>query len=885
MVSNVVDLAHEIESGLRSSQWMRDFDDLWPAVKASYEADESAYFDKILPQLDAWAAQLDEAPVWFIDDFEQIEQVKKIAPFALVGMCISRSTLYDRVIQENISGLQCVELTAGYQVDENHVISVIALPSLKLKRLRVRATITPGICQAIVDSPSAASIEHLALHHDPNVKKGAGGVDLIGKATSLTALKRLDLERSRMGLRAGKAILGLKTLKLTHLNLNECKLNGKCLDSLVKSPLLTSLFHLDLSKNKLGPDALVSLAYSEAFSGLKSLSVSRCELGMESLKALLDSPHQKLLSLDISNNAIQGATEVLIQATSLAQLERLDYNSVDYDRSMVDLLSTAEHLSSLRYLHLTSNAAKVIDKSSYLTQCEAVKNWGFNSLPPLKQSLVVVESVDEDVQEPEQVSEEHEPEGWGDAFGTLRALLQEFDASHTHELVEWLNVNLIKFEEIYTQQARPYLKAWADKQPEDFMIEVKSSAEFSTQAIKELAKLTRLSLQANDIKTKDLKSKTMEGVYELVLSSASNDRAALGRAKAIGASKYVKNLRTLKTWVHRFKAEGVEAIVSNKNLTSLTHLELVHTRMGLAGIKAIAESPIMANVRYLNLEGSKDGNGGNVGIEGNRALASSPYLSNLEVLKGLGGHDDGSAVVLADSTYFNALHTLEFGGRVDAEGVNALLAPDALPALHTLMIKNPNVDAIEAVVRSSGLSKLKHLTLWRCLKSEGSVVELANSPHVENLESLELPYAGIGNKEMTAIMNSPYLKSLKRLSLHWGCYNFDHEPIFMRADVLKLLDEAKGLENLESLDLTMCNLGPDEVQAIADSPFFSRIKVLTLRDNMLNRTSYEILSKSPHMANLERLEVMNATNMYSSRTPQWLVELLTDSYMATCEVV
>lgn len=89
MVSNVVDLAHEIESGLRSSQWMRDFDDLWPAVKASYEADESAYFDKILPQLEAWAAQLDEAPVWFIDDFEQIEQVKKIAPFALVGMCIS----------------------------------------------------------------------------------------------------------------------------------------------------------------------------------------------------------------------------------------------------------------------------------------------------------------------------------------------------------------------------------------------------------------------------------------------------------------------------------------------------------------------------------------------------------------------------------------------------------------------------------------------------------------------------------------------------------------------------------------------------------------------------------------------------------------------------
>lgn len=879
MVSNVVDLAHEIESGFRSSQWMRDFDDLWPAVKASYEADESAYFDKILPQLEAWAAQLDEAPVWFIDDFEQIEQVKKIAPFALVGMCISRSTLYDRVIQENISGLQCVELTASYQVDENHVISVIALPSLKLKRLRVRATITPGICQAIVDSPSAASIEHLALHHDPNVKKGAGGVDLIGKATSLTALKRLDLERSRMGLRAGKAILGSKTLKLTHLNLNECKLNGKCLDTLVKSPLLTSLFHLDLSKNKLGLDALVSLAYSEAFSGLKSLSVSRCELGMESLKALLDSPHQKLLSLDISNNAIQGATEVLIQATSLAQLERLDYNSVDYDRSMVDLLSTAEHLSSLRYLHLTLDAAKVIEKSSYLTQCEAVKNWGFNSLPPLKQSLVVVESVDEDVQEPEQVSEEHEPEGWGDAFGTLRALLQEFDASHTHALVEWLNVNLIKFEEIYTQQARPYLKAWADKQPEDFMIEVKSSAEFSTQAIKELARLTRLSLQANDIKTKDLKSKTMEGVYELVLSSASNDRTALGRAKAIGASKYVKNLRTLKTWVHRFKAEGVEAIVSNKNLTSLTHLELVHTRMGLAGIKAIAESPIMANVRYLNLKGSRDGDGGNVGVEGNRALANSPYLSNLEVLKGLGGHNDDSAVVLANATGLGALHTLEFGGRVSSE-VDDLLTSEALSALHSLEITNPNVEGIQAVVKSSGLSRLKHLTLEGCRMSEGSVVELVNSPHVANLESLKLPYAGIGKEEMTAIMNSPYLKNLKRLSLPWGCYDAENETTLLRADVLTLLEDAEGLNSLEYLDLSSCCLGEEEIRVIAESSFFARIKVLVLMENSLNRAFYEILSKSPHMASLERL------NTYGSRgTPQWLMELLKDSYMARCEVV
>ncbi len=159
-----------------------------------------------------------------------------------------------------------------------------------------------------------------------------------------------------------------------------------------------------------------------------------------------------------------------------------------------------------------------------------------------------------------------------------------------------------------------------------------------------------------------------------------------------------------------------ESLLHSRSLANVRWLDLFRTSLTPAAVHALAHSPVLKNLRYLNL-GTEPfaGDDATFGADGAEALATGPAVRGVEFLS-------------------------LFGQRIGPHG-------------------------FEAVLRSPLLSTVRELDLQANELGDEGAIALAASPHVAALRKLTLEGNGIGLAGVEAILTSPHLAGLRILIL------------------------------------------------------------------------------------------------------------------------
>ncbi|MEL6180311.1 MAG: hypothetical protein AAFS10_15220, partial [Myxococcota bacterium] len=172
--------------------------------------------------------------------------------------------------------------------------------------------------------------------------------------------------------------------------------------------------------------------------------------------------------------------------------------------------------------------------------------------------------------------------------------------------------------------------------------------------------------------------------------------------------------------------EGLQALIGAVH-RQLTHLNIAHNGLGGEDIAHLAASPIDSLI-HLDLHGNP------MGLAGARALADSPHLSRLTHLN-LGQTD------------------LNSGGLAALAG-----SPNLSQLTHLVLRHNPlRLAAIRALADSPHLSRLTHLDLSQIPLPPEAVQALANSPYLSRLTHLDLSGSLVGPRGCAALsqLNAP----------------------------------------------------------------------------------------------------------------------------------
>ncbi len=193
-------------------------------------------------------------------------------------------------------------------------------------------------------------------------------------------------------------------------------------------------------------------------------------------------------------------------------------------------------------------------------------------------------------------------------------------------------------------------------------------------------------------------------------------------------------------------------ILNSPLLKQVTALVIWHSYLGDEGAKMVAECPHLTNVRFLRFGSS------GISTEGALTLLNSPHLANVRTF---------------------LLH-----GNYPMEEEGAV-----------------------AFAKEPALARIEHLTL--CSGGNRAVAALADSPHVPNLQTLQIGgHQKVTDKGVKALANSSNLKSLR--SLHLFQNNVSNRGA-------KALAENTGLPNLVDLNLGRNKIGTPGALALAKS--------------------------------------------------------------------
>ncbi len=143
---------------------------------------------------------------------------------------------------------------------------------------------------------------------------------------------------------------------------------------------------------------------------------------------------------------------------------------------------------------------------------------------------------------------------------------------------------------------------------------------------------------------------------------------------------HVTTLGLVRNWIHR---EGMLALARSASWPRVTNLDLGCNRIEDKGVAALAQMPFLANVTHLDLHFNwlRDG--------ACEALAKSPYLSKLLVLalheNGIG---DRGAAALAEVPWARGLKVLWLANQMGNAGAEALARSPHLENLERLELKD-----------------------------------------------------------------------------------------------------------------------------------------------------------------------------------------------------
>jgi len=222
-------------------------------------------------------------------------------------------------------------------------------------------------------------------------------------------------------------------------------------------------------------------------------------------------------------------------------------------------------------------------------------------------------------------------------------------------------------------------------------------------------------------------------------------------------------------------ARGVRGIMAGKNTSGLQSLHLTGNPLGEEGLRALAESPRLAQLKSLVIQ--------DVGATaaGVQALAASPHFRVGSVAMGFQAIGDAGAEALAGATMVNSLRleSAQIGGR----GGRALI--EGTHAVGLDLTKNP--------IHLVGLRKisphLRSLTLDETPLTVEDIQALAALP-APALKSLSIAYVPMSDPVYEAILAAPWFDQLELLML--GTHP-DHSSPEMRARFVEAYGDHRWL--------------------------------------------------------------------------------------------
>jgi uncharacterized protein (TIGR02996 family) len=189
----------------------------------------------------------------------------------------------------------------------------------------------------------------------------------------------------------------------------------------------------------------------------------------------------------------------------------------------------------------------------------------------------------------------------------------------------------------------------------------------------------------------------------------------LGELQALGSSPHLAGLRELNLWNNQLRPEGVQALagpvleqlevlklggnwfgdegaiaLARLAVPHLVRLDLSGNQIRVAGVEALAQAPLLANVRHLDLRG-------NITLsDGLTALAGSRFTSRLNtLLLHFNGIGDAGVQALARSKSLTELVWVELiANRVTSSGARGLAQSPYLGQLARLQLERNDIDEV-----------------------------------------------------------------------------------------------------------------------------------------------------------------------------------------------
>lgn len=181
---------------------------------------------------------------------------------------------------------------------------------------------------------------------------------------------------------------------------------------------------------------------------------------------------------------------------------------------------------------------------------------------------------------------------------------------------------------------------------------------------------------------------------------------------------------------------------------------------------------------------------------------------------------------------------------------------------------------IQTIAWSPHMARLRHLHCWHCHISDSEFKKLCDSPHLNELRSLEVANNHLTIHSARAFAEATGLPALTELNLGGtnrigpdGTLILVHSPKAAQLRKLNLWSNGiadYGVEalcrqshvcNLTHLDVSSNLLTNRAAVALAAAEYLKQLEELNLKTNGISGEGALVLANSPHLANLRRLDV------------------------------
>lgn len=289
----------------------------------------------------------------------------------------------------------------------------------------------------------------------------------------------------------------------------------------------------------------------------------------------------------------------------------------------------------------------------------------------------------------------------------------------------------------------------------------------------------------------------------------------------LAASDQAFNLRGLGlNGNKRIGPAGVRAILDAPWCERLEYLDLGWTSSGDEGAELLASANALVDLRRLNLSAS-----GMSGV-GARSLAESPTLARLgltEFNTSCNGIEPEDQARLLRSPIMARVASIQLGGRLDGDMVDALIGSDSLGSMRRLSCANDwglETAAVRKLARWPGLGRLDRLTFILSALTDEQLGMLAASPWLADLHTFDLSETKVTDDGVERLCRSPAWRSLTHLSL-------DRNGLTERS--IRALTTAGCFPRLQTLDLfATYTIGDAGATALAEYGGSTRLRQLGL---------------------------------------------------------